>query len=319
VLGYARSGTSTITRSLGALGVDLGDRLRAGKRAKNPRGFFEDTAIMAINRRLRRTLIRRQGVSLLDDDAFAHPRVRRLQTQAVEAIRSGFGPLPLWGIKNNGVLRFFPFWQAVFERIDANIDYVVAVRSPLNAVRSRRNHRASKSLQPSRPLEIDLYEWLVSVVPYFSRLEGSRFIVVDYDRLMDNPDRELHRMAETLRLPLPQSRPDAAAAFTEGFLARDLRHFSGTPAQPLADDGLPPLVAEAWHWLQRLATDDVRTDHGRLWPAWDRMRVQLQAAAPLLADIDRAQATGRWAVPNLRSLASWLWQRVELRSREQAS
>ena len=41
VVGAGRSGTSTITRGLSALGIELGDNLKPGS-AKNPKGFFED-------------------------------------------------------------------------------------------------------------------------------------------------------------------------------------------------------------------------------------------------------------------------------------
>ena len=45
VVGAGRSGTSTITRGLSALGIELGDNLKPGS-AKNPKGFFEDLDIL---------------------------------------------------------------------------------------------------------------------------------------------------------------------------------------------------------------------------------------------------------------------------------
>jgi hypothetical protein len=311
VAGYARSGTSTIARSLAVLGVDLGHRLRAGEHSKNPRGFFEDQAVLSINRRLRKVLLSRQGVSLVPADAFLKPRVRRLHEEAIEAIRSGFGALPLWGIKNNGILRFFPFWQGVFRELDVHMAYVVAVRDPRSAVQSRRKHRSSKPLQPPRSLEIDMYEWLAYVVPYFSRLRGEPFVVVDYDRLMADPGRELERMSSGLALPDPASRPEAVGEFVEGFLSRDLRHFSAGPGRQ--DDVLevPLLVAEAWQWLHRLSCDEVSPGDERLWSAWEQIDAQVQALAPHLAELDRAEAVRRRAMLNPRSLGAWLRQRVE--------
>ena len=49
VVGAGRSGTSTITRGLSALGIELGNNLKPGS-AKNPKGFFEDLDILKINR-----------------------------------------------------------------------------------------------------------------------------------------------------------------------------------------------------------------------------------------------------------------------------
>ncbi len=48
VLGVGLSGTSTVTRGLQALGVELGDQLRPGA-GKNPTGFFEDESLLKIN------------------------------------------------------------------------------------------------------------------------------------------------------------------------------------------------------------------------------------------------------------------------------
>jgi hypothetical protein len=311
VAGYARSGTSTIARSLQVLGVDLGQRLRAGENGKNPRGFFEDEAVLSVNRRLRTLLLPRQGVSLVPDEAYGRPRVRRLQEEAVDAIRSGFDQAPLWGLKNNGILRFFPFWEEVFRRLDVDMSYVVAVRAPLDAVRSRRKHRSTKPLQPPRSPEIEMYEWLVSVVPYFGRLRDSPIMVVDYGRLMTEPARQLGRMSAALGLPDPSAHPEAMAEFTKGFLSRELRHFSSG-----LEDGeaaLPPLVAEAWTWLERLAADEIAADDPRLWGAWEGIDAELKEAGPRLAELDRAEAARRLAMLSPRALGAWLRQRLARR------
>ena len=55
VIGPGRSGTSTITRGLQALGVELGDQLRPGG-GKNPLGFFEDEGLLKLNKRVRSAL-----------------------------------------------------------------------------------------------------------------------------------------------------------------------------------------------------------------------------------------------------------------------
>jgi hypothetical protein len=308
VLGVARSGTSTIARSLNVFGVDTGSRLRAGGREKNPRGFFEDEAVLSINRRLRSLVVAPHGVSLWPVDALQRPEVQRLQDEAVRAIDSGFGASPLWGLKINGILRFFPFWQAVFERLGADIAFVVAVRAPVSAVKSRRRHRVSKPFRPERSLELDLYEWLASIVPHFGRLRGARFVVVDYDRMMEGPARELERMAMTLGLPLPTTRPDQLAAFTEGFLSRQLRHFPGSGDDRAAEEPVPQLVIDAWQWLHRLATDEVSAADQMLWQAWRILAAQLQAVAPLLSHIDQLEKSRRRAQLNPVSPVAFFWQ-----------
>ena len=49
VLGMHRSGTSTIARALQTMGVSLGDKLMPAADGDNPKGFFEDTDIYALN------------------------------------------------------------------------------------------------------------------------------------------------------------------------------------------------------------------------------------------------------------------------------
>src|ERR1700740_1780941 len=66
VLGVGRSGTSALTRGLGALGVELGDKLRGAALLKNPTGFYEDTDLLRINKRLKALLgVRGESVRVL--------------------------------------------------------------------------------------------------------------------------------------------------------------------------------------------------------------------------------------------------------------
>src|SRR5215475_11493496 len=104
VLGAGRSGTSTITRGLRALGVELGDQLRPGG-GKNPTGFFEDESLMRINKRLRKALgLRADSVSLIEPQQWQAPAVQAFQQEARETIRRRFGHYPLWGYKYAGTL-----------------------------------------------------------------------------------------------------------------------------------------------------------------------------------------------------------------------
>src|SRR5262249_32626565 len=92
VLGVGRSGTSPVTRGLGALGVELGDRLRRATRLKNPTGFYEDTDLLRINKRLKRILgVRGESVRLLEPDWWKQAPVERLHDDAVGIVRRRFG------------------------------------------------------------------------------------------------------------------------------------------------------------------------------------------------------------------------------------
>jgi hypothetical protein len=99
VLGVGRSGTSAITRGLGALGVELGDKLRGATMLKNPTGFYEDTDLLRINKRLKGILgVRGESVRLLEPDWWKQPAVEQLRADAVAIVRQRFGSCPLWAI-----------------------------------------------------------------------------------------------------------------------------------------------------------------------------------------------------------------------------
>src|SRR4030095_4327352 len=131
VLGAGRSGTSTITRGLRALGVELGDQLRPGG-GKNPLGFFEDEGLLKLNKRLRKTLgLRAESVSLIDPQQWQKPQVQALKQEAEQIIRQRFGHTPFWGYKYAGTLRMLPFWREVFQALDLDVRYLVTIRTPM--------------------------------------------------------------------------------------------------------------------------------------------------------------------------------------------
>ena len=123
VLGAGRSGTSAATRGLAAVGVDLGDRLRAGW-GKNPTGFFEDRDILALNQRLKRILgVRGDSVRLIEPEEWDRPEVVAHRAEAVDTLKRRFGGSPLWGYKYGRTLRFLPFWEAVHEALDLDVQF----------------------------------------------------------------------------------------------------------------------------------------------------------------------------------------------------
>lgn len=182
VFGVGRSGTSAVTRGLQALGVELGDKLRPGG-GKNPTGFFEDEDLLTLNKRLRKLLgLRAESVSLIEPHQWQTPAVQAFQQEARETIRRRFGSYPLWGYKFAGTLRFLPFWRTVFQSLEVDVRYVMAIRNPISVARSRAKLNPRRGLQKKSDLE-----WLVHVIPYFREVRERPCVVVDYDLLIPVP------------------------------------------------------------------------------------------------------------------------------------
>jgi len=281
VVGAGRSGTSAITRGLHALGVELGDRLKAPTE-KNPTGFFEDRDLLRIAKRMRSELgLRAESVSLIDTPQWSKAEIEALADQAVDTIQKRFAQYPLWGFKYAQTLRMLPFWESVMERAGIDLSFVVAARNPLSVARSRTKLDPLRGLQEKTDLE-----WLVNVVPYFRRMAEHRFVVVEYDLLMEDPRTQLARMAEQLSIPMDAVAQRNVEAFASEFLKPGMRHTRFTDDDLQSDPRLNPLARDAYRWLRRLATDEVAADDRELWRDWTRIEAQLAASAPLLRHVD---------------------------------
>jgi hypothetical protein len=290
VLGAGRSGTSAITRGLQALGVELGDRLRPGG-GKNPTGFFEDEDLLAINKRLKRTLgIRGDSVGLIDEAQWRTAAVETLQREAVATIRRRFAGHPLWGYKYGRTLRLLPFWHEVFRALDLDVRYVVALRNPLSVARSRARLEPRRGTQEKSDLE-----WLVNVVPYFRLVRERPFVVVDYDLVMADPAAQLERVAAALALPVSAERSAAIAAYAAGFLVPGLRHTHFTDDDLDRAPRVNELVRQAYAWLRGLATDDIDPHAPDSWARWKEIEHRVAALAPVLRHVDRVEAALRRA------------------------
>ena len=309
VLGAGRSGTSAITRAMSAIGVDLGDRLRRG-RGKNPTGFWEDRDLLSLNTRLKRALdIRGDSVRLIEDDEWDAPHVRAIHDETLSVLRRRFGDNPLWGYKYGRTLRMLPFWLRVYDELGLDARYVVALRNPLSVARSRKALDARRGTQEKSDLE-----WLVNVVPYFSLVRERPVVVVDYDLLMEDPSRELERMAAELGLPL-ESRAGIEDYCTE-FLRPGMRHSRFTVEDLAADENTNRLVREAYPRLYALAAGRTAIDDPAFWTELEEIRRQLVELSPALRHIDTVQADLRGAQRSflgpLQALPE-IWRRLRAR------
>jgi hypothetical protein len=290
VLGAGRSGTSTITRGLRALGVELGDQLRPGG-GKNPVGFFEDEGLLKLNKRLRTTLgLRADSVSLIQPHQWQMPAVQMLAQEAQETIRRRFGRYSLSGYKIALTLRMLPFWRTVFQALDLDVRYVMAVRNPISVARSRAQLNPRRGVQEKSDLE-----WLVNVVPYFRAVRERPFVVVDYDLVMADAATQLERIATTLDLPLTAATAAGIQEYAKQFLHSNLRHYHFTKEDLINNPQVNSLTREAYLWLHRLATDSVEPYSPQVWHEWEQIENALSAQAPLLRYVDQLEAELRRA------------------------
>ncbi len=177
----------------------------------------------------------------------------------------------------------------MFQTLDLDVRYVMALRNPLSVARSRGK------LDPLRGApEKSSLEWLVNVVPYFREVRERPVVVVDYDILMARPEAELERMAAALNLPRTADSQAAIHAYANDFLTPTLQHSRFTN-EDLDNPSVHRLTRDAYLWLHRLATGEITINNPEFWQDWTRIERALQDLAPVLRHVDRLEADLRRA------------------------
>jgi hypothetical protein len=278
VMGMHRSGTSAVTRGLTVLGVDLGDELHpAGN--DNPKGFWEDEKCLRINETLLQHLrlsydalgLSSNFLETLNDDE--KEKISSLKLEAIQVIRDKFIQANLCGIKDPRISRLLPFWKEVFKEIDCAVSYLIVLRNPISVARSLEYRNG---IEPEK----SYFLWLEHVVAAILESSGSSRIVVDYDLFMDAPARELQRIAQTLRLGMPNSNTGALQEFTDGFLASELRHTRYELKDMKLDPKLPEDAYRVYSLIQQHVLNKVDLDSNHVQQTLEEVRDRLQICAP---------------------------------------
>jgi len=300
VVGAGRSGTSALTRGVQALGVELGDQLRAAT-GKNPTGFFEDRDLLRIGKEVRARLgLRTASVALVPDHAWRETDLADLRKETVEVVSQRLGRAPIWGFKYSQTLRFLPFWEDALREAQVDPCYVLALRNPLSVARSRAKLDKRRGVQEKSDLE-----WLVAVVPYLRRMAAHPSVLVDFDLLMAEPERQLRRVAAGLRLPVDEAVDASLEAYVASFLKEEMRHTVFDDSALDQAERLNTLTRDAYRWLRRLATDELGLESQEFWQEWSRIEARVADLAPVLEHLDRVEEELR---PLGWSLRTWLRQ-----------
>jgi len=285
VLGMHRSGTSALTRSLATFGIGLGERLNPGNFA-NPKGYWEDEDIMAINEAiLQRLGTSYHGLGLIAPPSLLTDAFADLRQRAADVLRANFANTPIWGFKDPRTPRLLPFWQAVFDELGLRTDYVISVRNPLSVAQSllKRDQFA--------PVKSH-YLWLEHLLGALAATRNARRIVVDYDRLLTEPEAQTLRIGRALDLPAPSA--DELQAYATEFLDPGLRHTQYSIDDLRADEDVPEPVVKLYALLQELAVrDGAVADDADVQEALDAIRAAWDKLRPLLAYVGQGDNRGQ--------------------------
>ncbi|ORW56594.1 sulfotransferase family protein [Mycobacterium parmense] len=244
VLGFARSGTSALTRVLSLCGAVLPTGL-LGATARDPAGFWEPRAAVYLNG----AILRRHGsagfdptLRLQEEDAFSAAE----KAAWIAKIRKFFAALPaapLVVIKDPKITALSGLWLEAARRAGFAPMVVIAVRHPEESVKSLT---ASAGTSP----ELGSALWLKYSLLAERDTRGLPRVFVEYANLMDDWRREIKRISTALAIELDTRGEDAI----EKFLASGLRHHrhGDSVSRPFGADWIPA----AYEALSAAARDE---------------------------------------------------------------
>ncbi|MCF8143219.1 MAG: hypothetical protein K9N21_04790 [Deltaproteobacteria bacterium] len=216
VLGMSRSGTSLLTKGINVLGVELGDHLLPSTTA-NPKGYWENADIFDINERLLELIGSSwHSVALTGEIDFSSHCFDPIKGAARAVIANLASRYPIWGFKDPRACRLLPFWQGLLNDLDADIHYVVCLRSPTDVALSleRRNRFGTRK---------SLLLWLVHMYCIAKYINNDQSIIIQYEVLMNSAHEQINRIASFLNIDV-SDKQEAIREYCSCFLDADLHH-----------------------------------------------------------------------------------------------
>ncbi len=277
VLGMHRSGTSAITRGLKTFGIDLGDNLSdkgLDPSADNPKGFWEDKDINSINNDLLKAINYEWDSLALLEEEFKQNELEQLQLRAVEVLKTKTEKNQAFAIKDPRISRLLPFWRHVFNRAELSVGYVIAYRHPMSVMKSLQGRNGFAP-------EKCYYLWLVHLIPCILDIQGALRVVVNYDLLIDDPNTQIKRIANTFNMVTDANSEDFEE-FKNNFLENDLRHTRYSLKDLRLSLDVPADVIQACALLEAAAQDSISIDSTEMHDAFLRFAQNMNNISPAL-------------------------------------
>ena len=222
VLGMHRSGTSSLTRALSALGLQLGEPLLAPASENNETGFWELAELVAINEEILDALeIPWDSYESLPED-WIHRLPEEHTDRAIALVKRNFDGVPAFALKDPRVCRLWPFWIRVLKKTDVKVIAIHIVRAPAEVA-------ASLARRDDHSVERGAGIWIRYVLEAES-IPVPR-LLLNYDTLLSDSQNTVQYMRNWLaRYGIPASA--TGNDFIKSLLQPGLRHHYQLPSIP---------------------------------------------------------------------------------------
>jgi hypothetical protein len=277
-----RSGTSSVTRSINLLGIYLGgDEKMMPANANNSEGFWEHREINDLQSRLLVRLNRNWDTATPMPQQWLESQVvHPFKDELAKLIAANFNGHPVWAWKDPRTCLLLPLWREALEKSETKLSCVFVVRSPVDVASSlmRRD-----GISFNKALGI----WFNHNLTALKDAAGLPIVFLNYDRLLENWDRELRRCAAALNLDWPKDEARHRASMN-AFIKPSLRHNQS------ARDQLQPVpepVRELYDILFAASTQAPAPD-SRFNETIDRLAKDFHAYASLIPNDDDTPRRG---------------------------
>ena len=243
VTGFHRSGTSLLGAGMSALGLwSDSDNLMEGD-ADNPKGYFEDERVVALNNRILARLNTHWATPAFNPVAPFHERPLLDELSDVCTLLSEFNnEADAWSVKDPRFSITLPLWRSALKFIDdaRPIQQLILLRDPFACANSQKKRHLSSPGYDSGLLHITglhTDETLMSWITHYhcilhNIVHGSGgddiATIVTYDSIIEDPQNVLNGLAEILDRELA---PLEAERFVDEFVDPSLNRSSQLYAQ----------------------------------------------------------------------------------------
>jgi hypothetical protein len=215
VLGFHRSGTSLVSKSLGCLGFSHGNRLMGGDDF-NKKGYFEDLEIVNLNERILNSLGKSWDSHFIHDNSnFIYSK---FYAEARETVAKKLTEHQSFALKDPRIPQLMSFWHRVFSSLpNTDTFYIHAIRNPVDVAHSliRRN---------GQPFESWLDRWYETETKIFNLGLTAKLLTVESRKMFVMPEQEIERLGSFLDAKIDRN---LEREYITQFLNTDL--FSSTP------------------------------------------------------------------------------------------
>ena len=217
--------------------------------------------------------------SVIDPLLWRSPVIESLRLEAAIGLRERTDERSIWAFKNPRTARLLPFWQGVFNHVGVEDAYVLALRNPLSVALSleRRNgfsHAKSHLL------------WLLHVAESVIHTRGRSRTCVDYDDLLEDPQRVIARVATTLALPTSEQTPGLLETYQRDFISSELRHSIFETGDLDVDPRVAQLARRAWGVLERWAAGEIGASDPVLTREFNQIYRRVGELSPVLGYLE---------------------------------